>query len=274
MGTVSFLRPDRLTRGKGTGLLDDLRATFTQINDQINSATQLRPRLNRNGVRPNRLRGGDSTTGRRVGTKDLYLGVADDTGKLNELPIRQSLTQYQDPDSASGAPAVANFPVSGDYGWYKDTATGFVYWSWNDSGTLRPINLQTLAGTLTDELHGALGRKIAAGTAHHSNASTSEPGFMSDTDKTKLNAATDAATASAIVRRDASAGASFAALTASSYNLGANLIINARYNVTAPAVSGDVGPTYVADTVTKINECIHLANDLRAGVLALGGLFF
>jgi hypothetical protein len=58
------------------------------------------------------------------------------------------------------------------------------------------------AGTITDETHGARGRKIAAGTAHHTGATTAEPGFQSAADKAKEDKYPATATAGAKIYGD------------------------------------------------------------------------
>lgn len=58
------------------------------------------------------------------------------------------------------------------------------------------ITLASLDGsTITEDQHGALGRETTDGNPLHTSATTTEPGFMSDSDKTKLDGIASGATA-------------------------------------------------------------------------------
>lgn len=120
-------------------------------------------------------------------------------------------------------PVVSNFPDDGNWGWYYNTMTGKLWVPRNYQGSLIYPDFVSISGTISDTQHGSRG-----GGTLHANATTSVAGFESAADKTNLDtntadlaAATSAATANQLVRRNGTAGASFggtlaaAAVTAS-----------------------------------------------------------
>lgn len=116
-------------------------------------------------------------------------------------------------------PAITNakhldFDAGEPYIRLKDTVTGKIIRLWargnklqvtDDAGSTihtddlsnLALNFTAIAGTITDGQHGNRG-----GGALHANATGGAAGFMSAADKTIIDAATDAATASALAKRD------------------------------------------------------------------------
>lgn len=131
---------------------------------------------------------------------------------------------------------------------FTDSGTGDVTRIWarnnklqvtNASGStvyiddLAALSLSALSGTISDAQHGSRG-----GGTLHANATTGAAGFMSPTDKTKLDDATSAATASKLMIRDASG----------------------RAQVAAPSAAADIARKDTVDTVQT-----NLTNHKAAG---------
>lgn len=126
-------------------------------------------------------------------------------------PTSGSTGTYLGLIQAAGAPTVASFPVTGNYGFYQNTSNGFVYFTVNNGGSLLYENIQGLSGTLTATLHGNLsgagvilhdfteiGGTITdtqhgslGGGTDHADVTTSTDGFMIAADKVKLNTITN-----------------------------------------------------------------------------------
>lgn len=77
--------------------------------------------------------------------------------------------------------------------------------SMSDGKDFVPITISSLGGTITAAMHGNLGR-VLGGVGLHTNATTSEPGFMSAADKVALNALAAVDPATTVTTVDASAG--------------------------------------------------------------------
>lgn len=86
-----------------------------------------------------------------------------------------------------------------------DYRTGQPIISMSDGEDFVPISISSLGGEITDTLHGHRGR-VLAGTGLHTNATTSEPGFMSAADKVALNALAAVDPATTVTTVDAGAG--------------------------------------------------------------------
>lgn len=210
------------------------RRALRRLKDEINGQTNVTGLVG-NKKFPRGTKEGDITLRVFRQGEQLNIGMVDETGTRRELPITRALTSFIAPQQAGSAPpTTTEFPVDGNFGFFRDTVAGKQYWVLNDAGTIRNVSVSTLegsitsaqhgdisaavathhaftqiTGTVTDEQHGARGRKIAAGTAHHTNATTTEPGFLSTAFFDLLNGATSAATASTLVKRAAGGGASF-----------------------------------------------------------------
>lgn len=146
-------------------------------------------------------------------------------GALVALPGNQNSREYFviPRDTASnlgtqegtGVPTTTGFPNDGDYGWWIDAAAGKAYWTVNNNGlifyatsTTTGINFTDITGELSDAQHGDRGRAVG-GNPMHTNATATESGFLSTAFFTDLNDATASATASTLVKRNGTAGASF-----------------------------------------------------------------
>lgn len=99
--------------------------------------------------------------------------------------LRSNPTLHALVDSREGEPS----HKAGDFA--TDYRTGEVKLKMSDGKNLLEISLSALGGTITDLQHGNLGRQVNA-LPMHTNATTTEPGFMSDTDKVKLNGLSNA----------------------------------------------------------------------------------
>jgi hypothetical protein len=161
-------------------------------------------------------------------------------------------------------PVLADYPNDGDNGWFYNTTASQLWYVRNYQGTLVYINFVSVSGTisalqhgdlsgaggtmhnlnqlngeLTDTQHGDRGR-ITGGNPMHTSATTTEAGFMSASDKTKVDNAVSTATASRLVIRDASAGAAFGGtLTAAAIDASGNVNTDNHYSVDGTQVVGN-----------------------------------
>ena len=152
-----------------------------------------------------------------------------------------------------------------DKRWYLRTDT-----TWKDvTGRIDDILTNTNAITITDNGDGTLSIDIA-------NANSSNAGLMSSADKVILDAATDAATADTLVKRDANGDAAFNDLTAENVIINnaptaANHAATKGYvdNLVAAGVSivgvidCSTNPDYPA--ATKVGEAHHVSVAGRIG---------
>ena len=165
--------------------------------DQINART--RQRAVKNGKFPADLKSGDGTT--RISGDTLHLGQSD--GKqVREFPISRALTQFTGLTSSDTLPTTDDLPTDGDWGWHTDTVTGFTYFARNIADVIvYPTSAFTsITGSITAAQHGAQ----TVGTLHAA-VTSSVNGFMLATDKVILDAGTSVATASVLVKRNATA---------------------------------------------------------------------
>lgn len=168
----------------------------------------------------------------------FFLGVGQ--GKPQQIgPIPNAATdseqfKYLPWQEGNGAPTTANYPSSGDHGYYRDLATSYVYLDINHSGTLYTQNLETLAGVITAAQHSYLGAATAstmhsmvqitgtitaaqhgnftAATANdslHALATTAFNGFLSTSGFSLLTNATNASTPDNLARRTAAGNCNF-----------------------------------------------------------------
>lgn len=185
------------------------------------------------GSRPRGNGEGDQTT-RVLNTGDFEIAVYDANGSPITLTLASDSSSNLAFKTGTAAPTVADYPDDGDNGQFYDTAASQLYIVRNYQGTLIYPNFVSISGTISDTQHGDRSTTtttmhkfsqisgsitatqhgaLTSTTASHQNATTSDAGFMSSADKTKLDNAVSTATASRLVIRDASAGAAFAALT-------------------------------------------------------------
>lgn len=207
-----------------------------QVQSQINRT----PGVTKIGTKVPRMGNGDFSM--TVGSERFSLWLGADKGTRYQLDIPRSISDYRYIEYQEGAtpPTTGDFPDTGDWGWYKDTAATAIYLTMNQSGTLLNISLQTLAGTLTPTQHGNLA-STAASTMHsfnqlsgslttaqhgnfaaaatndslHAEATTARYGFLSPTNYSLLAGATSGPTADTLAKRGAAG-----ALTATSYRDG------------------------------------------------------
>lgn len=209
-------------------------------------------------IKPGDLRTTITNTG-----VSITVGGGRNTSKRVLIPsgLDPSLAGYQPPQDGIVAPTVAdNFPDDGDFGWYRDTVTGYVYWGWNDGGTLRNVTLTTLAGTLTDTQHGD--RSTTTTTMHkfaqisgtitatqhsnfaadaandslHAEATAARYGFLSPTKWSLIDGAATAATPDTLVKRNGSGE-----VNATGYNIsGSSTLWDSLTNATASATASTI----------------------------------
>lgn len=203
---MSRIVPRLTVRKAFTGkTVDELREELTQamadIQSQLDGQGRILPHSDGTS-RPRGLRAHDRLMGR--GKRGNITAIPDASGNVASQEVPDSVTQYQDPQTGSGAPVVANFPVQGDFGWYYDTVATKAYFAYNNGGVVTMPDVSTFSGTITDTQHGS-----RSGGTLHANATGSVAGFMSAADKALINTATNLDTASALAQRDASGNCFF-----------------------------------------------------------------
>lgn len=240
------------TTQSGEELRVAVRKTLYNIDAQSQRSTQQQGITNQ---RPTGTKDGDTTT-RLTPRGAVALAVYDSKSNYVEATIPPGLAddlahllKFQ---TGTTDPGIPNFPLDGDWGWYLNTSTNKLWVPRNYNGVLIYPDFVSISGTISDIQHGS-----RSGGTLHANATTSTAGFESAADKTNLDAntadlaaATSAATANELVRRNASAGASFggtlaaAAATVTSIKIGANGTVATHVEFgTAQLVSGDVTVT-------------------------------
>lgn len=182
-------------------LRKEMTDAFSDIQDQLNAQGRILPHSDGTN-RPRGLREHDRLMGR--GKRGNITVIPDGKGGAASQEVPDSVTQYQDPQTGSGAPVVANFPVIGDFGWYYDTVATKAYFAYNYNGAVTFPDVSTFSGTITDAQHGA-----RSGGTLHAAATGSVAGFMSAADKALINTATSLDTASALAQRDGSGNCFF-----------------------------------------------------------------
>lgn len=96
---------------------------------------------------------------------NLEFSISDSKGNLITRSLASDISGFLSYQTGTVAPTVAtNFPEDGNWGWYLDTVTGYMYLPRNVSGTLYNITISTLAGTITGAQHGNLNAFV--GTMH------------------------------------------------------------------------------------------------------------
>lgn len=182
-------------------LRSEVTDAFSEIQDQLNAQGRILPHTDGTN-RPRGLREHDRLMGR--GKRGNITVIPDGKGGAASQEVPDSVTQYQDPQTGSGAPVLTNFPVIGDFGWYYDTAANKAYFAYNYNGAVTFPDVSTFSGTITDAQHGA-----RSGGTLHAVATGSVAGFLSAADKALINTATNLDTASALAQRDGSGNCFF-----------------------------------------------------------------
>jgi hypothetical protein len=235
-----------------------MKRTLTQLRSQNNRAP---------GVvgQPVKV-GGKLAKGRKrgdMGSRPTARGVAlrtyADNDTSREVEIPEDAAKYLGLQSGTAAPTTSNFPNSGEYGWFYNSAATSMYFVVNNGGTITNISpgpigiaFTNISGTITDTQHGARGR-LAGTSPQHTNATTAEAGFMSTTDKTKLDAATDTATASVIMMRDSSANAFAVRFDATtSFRIGGTKVVGARQTGWTIPTGTTARGTFDTESVTLV----------------------
>lgn len=271
------IQPKPIIRKAFTGttleeLRDELGRAFSDLQNQIGASGRILPHKNQDNNRPRGIRSHDRLMGR--GTRGTILGVPDDTGAaVAQVEVPDSVTQYQDPQTGTGAPTTTQFPNSGDFGWYQDTGASTVYFVWNNAGTVTGPSLSILSGSITAAQHGILTNNAVA---RHSNVTATVDGFMVAADKVKLDAATTATTASTLVLRSGGGG-----INAVQYNVNGTLVVAAQDTGWSMAgglildksmVAFTPGVTYTATDLTKIMKYVNAIFDLVINRHGLAGV--
>ncbi len=112
----------------------------------------------------NRL--GDQFT--TVNGDNLEFSISDSKGNLITRSLASGIGSFLSDQEGSTPPTLSNYPTEGAWGWYYDTATGFLYLPKNvdvaGTPTLKNITISTLDGTITGTQHGNLNAYV--GTMH------------------------------------------------------------------------------------------------------------
>jgi hypothetical protein len=292
--------------------LNPRKSLKTQSGEDLNGAmrsslydvaNQLR-RPSTAGTFSNRLptgqKAGDQTT--QVAQDGTFsLSVFDANGNPITARLPNDINSNTPFKEGAAAPALTDYPNDGDNGWYYNTTAGTLYYVRNRQGTLIYLNFVAISGTITAAQHGDLSAAVATmhaftqitgsiTAAQHGNftaiaanddlhalATAARPGFLSAAFFTRLNAATDAATASTLVLRDASGDATFATVNAtlvagttadmsSQYRVAGTKVVGARNagwtTQTAGASKADLG---AAPTVGQLASWARAIQDMLAG---------
>jgi hypothetical protein len=147
-------------------------------------------------------RGGGSLHSTATTSTHGFMSSGDKTAFNNRLPTTAEKAALE---GSHGAPGASNKYVT-------------------EQGLEEGLDFENIEGTITDSQHGSRG-----GGSLHATATTSSHGFLSSSDKTKLNDATSAATASKLMQRDGSG----------------------RAKVSAPSASDDIATKGYVDTKTS-----------------------
>lgn len=261
---------------KGSQIPLGVRGSLSNAQAQMTAL----PRINRLGSR--RQKGRKSDLAFRSTQRGLALTDYDDHGNPREQVISRGASDITGVQTGTAPPTIVdNFPTENEFGWYLDTNSGYNYFSLNYQGTLKNITLNTLEGELTNDLHGDLGRRTTAGNPHHTNATDTQPGFMSIAHFTLLDEATDAADPDTLAMRDGSGGIAFTTIdgtaitcttvdAVTSYSVGGTKVVGAQGAAITP-VSGTAAVTYDAATRTLINDNTTAINLILARLAAATG---
>ena len=185
-----------------------------RIRNQTNTSPQLQ-KLRTGNKLPTDMRLGDSVIS--LHQRGAMITLPGDKGQKNFI-IPQDSAKNLGTQFGTGIPTTDAFPNDGDYGWWIDDGAGDAYWSLNVDGviyyttsTVTGITFAAITGTISNAQHGTLGRTTDGNPAnpHHTNATTSQAGFLSTTFFDLLDGATASATNNALVRRNGTGGASF-----------------------------------------------------------------
>lgn len=181
----------------------------------------------------------------------ITLDVADSSGFGNPLTVAAttpSSSAYLSPQTHTGAPSTTQFPLPGNFGWYKNTTSGNWYFTLNFGGSLVFQDISTLSGTITATQHGNL-----AGGALHAAATTSANGFATATQIVQLNqATTDTAAVTAIVTNITSTGTPTNTLNATVFYVNGVPVLDGQMAVLAPLGGGAV----LSDVITAFNTLL------------------
>lgn len=223
MSQVSIIQPDNLGNND--------RARAGQLQSQINRGTQVR---NASSVIPTQWNKGDVAVD--IGNSFVTIRVGQDRNTHSKVQIPKGYDYgYISYQTGTGAPTTANFPSTGNYGFYEDTATSWVYFGINHADTVALQNMQTLAGSLLYPQHGDLSSTAntsinhsfvqvsgtitaaqhgnftasTANSALHGLATTAFNGFLSSSGFSMLANATNIATGGELARRNTNGNCNF-----------------------------------------------------------------
>lgn len=263
-------------RADGAKLNRALRSNLRSLTADINA--QPKAIGMQDGKVPSGFRQDD--IGHRVSASTLTFTKLDADGNAIDFPISQAVTQYVGKLTVTAAPTVTELPNDGDYGWAINGTT--VYWAINDNGTIRFPTLSTLSGNITDAQHGdrstttttmhkflQISGTITAAqhgsltnnaTASHSNATTSQAGFMSTAHFDLVDGATTAATPNTLVIRGSGGGGIFTGTLAgviadmsTEYRVSGTKVVETRKTgYTAMTGTKNRGSSYATGTITLV----------------------
>lgn len=154
-----------------------------QLEDQINGSAQYASA----GDRIPFGRPSGSLAGRPV-PNGIALSISAGGKQTREKILSDESTDILQVSFTDADPTTTDFPADGDWGWHLNTSTNNWFFARNYQGTIvypnpgGAVNFTDLLGTLSDAQHGA-----RSGGTLHADVTTSVSGFMTATDKVKLN---------------------------------------------------------------------------------------
>ncbi len=247
---LSTSKPGSVTDPAQVALLN-----ASQVQSQLNAQPRTFPGAT-NGALPKLANGDNSIT---ISGEQLIIrqGAAKGTGFT--FAISSAATGLLNYQTGTVAPTVAdNFPTEGQFGWYENTTGPTYYWTINHGGALKNISISTLDGwpiaftSITGTITATQHTNFTAATANdllHAEATTAHPGFLSTTFFDLLDGATSVSSNSTLVKRSASAGASFGVLNLETTGAGDGVLQVGGTNITTSdnsiATSGNTGNTLV-----------------------------
>lgn len=240
-----------------------VRRALASSQSTLNQGPQSFAAITRGGLLPKGLTEGSTGTA-PTGDGGITLTTVGTANQQTTLNISAALTLYVALQTGTAAPTTAQFPQEGNFGWYVNTATSDVYWVINRGGSVVGPTIGTFSGNISDSQHGNRGRLVNA-AAMHTGATTSEAGFMSSADKTKLDDATNNTVASTLALRTSGGNCNFATVnlvtiggTAGQLQVDGIKVVGAQGNAVANAVAAAADPP----TQTEFNNFVTQFNTL------------
>ncbi len=140
----------------GKNLNKFVRGANNQLEDQLNRGPKTTTITNTLGSG----RAGDVA---HRATKDgMQFIMQDGKGGSKVVNVGKGVSGLKAVQQGTVPPTVVdNFPTEGQFGYYQDTNTGYLYYPVNIGGALYSINIEALAGALTTGQHGDRSAEVA-----------------------------------------------------------------------------------------------------------------